>query len=58
MAAQVEGLVFVVDAKKVDRPTLHEASQVLAPLPCNKLGAVLVRGKEQREGYGYYHRGD
>ncbi len=58
MAAQVEGLVFVVNVEKVDRPTLQEARQLLAPLPCDKLGAVLVRGKGRRGGYGYYHRGD
>lgn len=58
MAAEVEGLLMVVDADKVKRPMLHEARDLLAPLPCHKLGAVLVRAKSGRSGYGRYGYGD
>jgi Mrp family chromosome partitioning ATPase/capsular polysaccharide biosynthesis protein len=54
MAAEVEGLLMVVDADRVGRPTLHEARDLLAPLPCHKLGAVLVRARHGRTGHGYY----
>lgn len=58
MAAEVEGLLMVVNADRVGRPTLHEARDLLARLPCRKLGAVLVRAKSGRSGSGYYGYGD
>jgi len=54
MAADVEGLLMVVDADKVGRPMLQEARDLLATLPCHKLGVVLVRAKGGRSGYGHY----
>jgi non-specific protein-tyrosine kinase len=54
MSAQMEGLLMVVDADKVGRPMLHEVRDLLAPLPCHKLGVVLVRAKDGRSGYGHY----
>ena len=58
MAAQVEGLIMVVDAARVDRAALHEARDLLAPLPCHKLGAVLVRAKHAHGEYGNYGYGE
>ena len=53
MAAQVEGLMMVVDVDKIARATLREAKDLLRPLPCHKLGAVLVRVRRGRPGYSY-----
>jgi len=33
---------------------LQEARDLLATLPCHKLGVVLVRAKGGRSGYGHY----
>jgi len=54
MAAQVEGLVMVVSLDKARHTTLVEARHLLAPLPCKKLGAILVRAKSGPSGYYAY----
>ena len=54
MAAQVEGLIMVVDIHKVRRPALREAGFLLPTLPCRKLGAVMVKAKLGRSGYYTY----
>lgn len=50
MAAQVDALVMVVDLDKVTRPLLLEARESLAPLPCRKLGSVVISSKHGRRG--------
>jgi len=55
MASHVEGLIVVVSLDRARRSTLSEARDVLAPLPCKKIGAVLVRAKQRRG--RYYSRG-
>jgi polysaccharide biosynthesis transport protein len=54
MAAYVEGLLIVVNTDMVKRPALQQARDLLAPLPCDKLGAVLVRVRNGHYGHGYY----
>jgi Mrp family chromosome partitioning ATPase len=56
MAAQVKALVVVVDLKKVRHDTLVETRHMLNPLPCTKLGTILVKTKDGTSGYGYYSR--
>jgi polysaccharide biosynthesis transport protein len=48
MASQVEGLIVVASLVRARRSTLREAQDVLAPLPCRKLGVVLVRARQER----------
>jgi len=40
--------------QKVRRHTLREARDVLEPLPCSKLGIVVVREKLRRKDYYRY----
>ncbi len=54
MAAQVQALVMIVDLDKAHHSTLVEMRHLLAPLPCKKLGAILVRTKGRASTYGYY----
>jgi polysaccharide biosynthesis transport protein len=54
MAAQVDALVVVVDITKAQQSTLLEMRDLLAPLPCEQLGAILVKSKSRSTGHGYY----
>lgn len=55
MAAQVQALVVIVDVTKAQQSTLLEMRDLLAPLPCKRLGAILVKSKKSRStGQGYY----
>lgn len=54
MAAQVEALVVVVDITKAQQSTLLEMRDLIAPLPCHQLGAILVKSKIRSSGHGYY----
>jgi len=54
MAAQIEALVMIVDLDMAHHSTLVEMRHLLAPLPCKKLGAILVKTKGRTSGYGYY----
>jgi Mrp family chromosome partitioning ATPase len=54
MAAQVAALVMIVDLDKAHHSTLVEMRHLLAPLPCKKLGAILVKTKGRSSRYGYY----
>jgi len=55
MASQVEALIVVVDITKANQSVLLAMRDLLAPLPCKQLGAILVRTKRTRaSGYGYY----
>jgi Mrp family chromosome partitioning ATPase/capsular polysaccharide biosynthesis protein len=57
LAKVVGGLLMVVDIHTIRRPTLHEVRYVLEPLPCRKLGVVVVREHVRRGEYyryGYY----
>lgn len=54
MAAQIEALVTIVDLGKAHHSTLVEMRHLLAPLPCKKLGVILVKTKGRSSRYGYY----
>ena len=54
MASQVEALVMIVDLEKAHHSTLTEMRHLLSPLPCKKLGAILVKTKSRSSRYGYY----
>ena len=54
MAAQIEALVTIVDLDKAHHSTLVEMRHLLAPLPCKKLGVILVKTKSRSSKYGYY----
>ena len=55
MASQVEALIVIVDITKAHQMVLQEMRDILAPLPCKQLGAILVKTKRSRSsGYGYY----
>jgi protein-tyrosine kinase len=47
LAAAVDGLLFVVDLKRATRPVLVECREALDPLPCRKLGLVVIGDKQE-----------
>jgi polysaccharide biosynthesis transport protein len=54
LASAVDGLLMLVDMEKIRRPTLREARDVLRPLPCRKLGVIVVREKLRHKDYYRY----
>ena len=54
IASKVDAMVYVVNADKVRRPTLEQASAQLAHLSCRKLGIIEVTEKVGRKYQGYY----
>ena len=55
LAAQIDALVVVVDIKRAHHSTLVEMRDLLRPLPCKQLGAVLVKAKGRSSSYGHYY---
>ena len=53
LAAQVDGLVFLVDMHVATRPMLKQAAEQLGRLPCRILGLVLRVEGADRSGYYY-----
>lgn len=49
MAAQVDALLLVVEVHKVGRSNLRDVKEMLAPLPCQKIGAVMVKERHYRQ---------
>ena len=54
VAANVDGLVLVVNIERTSRPELEDTREFLAPLPCRKLGVIAV--SEKFTGSDYYYR--
>jgi capsular exopolysaccharide synthesis family protein len=57
LAAVADGLIMLVNIQEVRRPTLRDVCDVLEPLPCRKLGAIVVREKlraDESYRYAYY----
>ena len=55
LAAQIDALVVVVDIKRAQHTTLVEMRDLLRPLPCKQLGAVLVKARSRSSSYGHYY---
>ena len=53
LAARVDGVFLVVNMESITRSMLAEAREFLDPLPCRKLGVIVVSEKVER---GDYHR--
>jgi Mrp family chromosome partitioning ATPase/capsular polysaccharide biosynthesis protein len=53
LSGAIDGVVMLVDFEAVRRPTLHEAADLLDPLPCRKLGVIAAREQVKR---GEYYR--
>jgi polysaccharide biosynthesis transport protein len=54
LAGAVDGLLMLVDMEKIRRPTLRESRDVLDPLPCRKLGLIVVRERLRHKDYYRY----
>ena len=57
LAAAADGLVMLVNIEQVRRPTLRDVCDVLEPLPCRKLGVIVVRERlraDESYRYAYY----
>ena len=58
MAADVEGVLLLVDLKMTRRPVLEEIKEFLAAMPAHKLGVITVRDDSGRdEQYRQYSQG-
>ena len=54
LATSVDGLLFIANLRKVRGPTLEEGREALDPLPCRKLGVVVVgEHPDSRHHYRY-----
>ena len=54
LSSSVDALLIVVNLDKVNRPTLVDGRDQLKPLPCRKVGVVVVGERiEHRQYYGY-----
>jgi Mrp family chromosome partitioning ATPase len=51
VAAQVDGLLLLVNLQKATRPMLREAQEFLQLLPCRKLGVIAVAERDGEAGY-------
>jgi polysaccharide biosynthesis transport protein len=58
LASSVDGLLLVVNLEKVRRPTLIDAREYLAPLPCRKIGVIVVGEKIEHQQYYRYAKND
>jgi len=61
LATSVDCLLFVANIDQVRGPTLEQGREALDPLPCRKLGVVVVGERPEashhyRYGYGYGRR--
>jgi Mrp family chromosome partitioning ATPase/capsular polysaccharide biosynthesis protein len=54
LSGAIDGVVMLVDFEAVRRPTLHEAADLLDPLPCRKLGVIATREQVKRSEYYRY----
>lgn len=55
LATSVDGLLFVVNIDQIRGPTLEEGREALDPLPCRKLGVVVV-GERSDSTHHYHYR--
>jgi receptor protein-tyrosine kinase len=57
LAAEVDGLVYLVDMENARRPVLQAAADQLYRLPCTMMGLVVrLQSGARGAGYHYYYR--